>query len=116
MQKTLLFLLIFESFLHADENGALLFHGNCTACHHEVIEKSAPSMMEVRRRYLQAFPRKQDFVKYLSEWVSNPSAERSIMQDAIKKHKLMPQLAYEKNTLEDIATYIYETDFKKSVQ
>lgn len=68
-------------------------------------------MAEVRARYKTAFADKKSFIKYLSEWVASPSKEHSIMLDAIKKHGLMPQLAYEKDVLEDIAEYIYETDF-----
>ena len=111
MKKTLLLLLSFLSLHASDEMGALLFHGNCVTCHYELESKSAPAMIEVRKRYKAAFPRKKDFVKYLSEWVHDPSAEKSIMQDAIAKYELMPQLAYEKDVLEDIAAYIYDTDF-----
>ena len=111
MRKVLLALFGFISLHAADEMGALLFHGNCTTCHFELQSKSAPAMIEVRKRYMQAFPMKKDFVKYLSEWVHNPSAQKSIMQDAIAKYELMPQLAYEKDVLNDIAAYIYDTDF-----
>jgi len=111
VQSTFLFLLISQ--LHADKISALLFHGNCTTCHFELQEKSAPSMIEVRQRYLNAFPRKKEFVKYMSQWVKNPSQENSIMQDAIAKHKLMPQLAFDKETLKEISSYIYDIDFTK---
>ena len=111
--KKIPFGLFFSSFSFADEMGSLLFHGNCVTCHYELQEKSAPAMIEVRKRYLQAFPKKEDFVKYLSEWVHKPSEEHSIMQDAIEKHGVMPQLAYEKDVLKEIAAYIYETDFTK---
>ena len=113
MKKILFASLLTTTFTFANEIGGLLFHGNCVTCHYELEEKSAPSMMEVRKRYRQAFPEKKEFVKYLSEWVHHPSQEQSIMQDAIEKHELMPQLAYEKEVLEDIAEYIYETDFTK---
>jgi len=115
MNKIVLNFFVFLSSLsYADGMGALLFHGNCVTCHYELKEKSAPAMIEVRRRYLIAFPQKKEFVKYLSEWVHKPSKEGSIMQDAIKKHGLMPQLAYEKDVLKDIAEYIYKTDFTKA--
>ena len=106
-------LLLLISQLHADKISALLFHGNCTTCHHELVEKSAPSIVEVKQRYLNAFPRKKEFVKYMSQWVENPSNEHSIMQDAIAKHKLMPQLVFDKKTLKEISSYIYDTDFTK---
>ena len=113
MQKLLLLFFTFVSLDAADNMGALLFHGNCTTCHNELQNKSAPAMIEVRRRYMQAFADKKDFVKYLSEWVHDPDAKKSIMQDAIAKYELMPQLSYEKDVLEDIAAYIYDTDFTR---
>ena len=114
MKRSFVSMLMLCTLSFADSMGGLLFHGNCVTCHYELQEKSAPSMMEVRKRYLQAFPQKKEFVKYLSEWVHKPSKEHSIMLDAIQKHGLMPQLAYEKDVLEEIATYIYETDFTKT--
>jgi len=112
--KHLLISLFFTcGFLEASQNSALLFHGNCTTCHFETKAVSAPSMMEVRKRYLSAFPQKKDFIVQMSNWVKNPNEERSIMLDAIKKYELMPNLAFEKDVLEDIAGYIYETDFIK---
>ncbi len=113
MQKILALFLLSLTLNASDEIGSLLFHGNCVTCHYELEEKSAPAMIEVRKRYLTAFPNKKDFVQQLSQWVANPSRETSIMQDAVQKHELMPQLAYEKDVLEDIAAYIYETDFTK---
>ncbi len=109
-----LFLLVYCVFqLSANEMGALLFHGNCVTCHYETVDKSAPSIMKVRQAYKNAFSDKKEFVHYMSKWVLRPNEEHSIMQDEIAKHGLMPQLAYEKEVLEDIATYIYETDFTK---
>ena len=69
--------------------------------------------MKVRQAYKTAFGNKKDFIHSMSEWVLQPNEKTSIMQDEIAKHGLMPQLAYEKEVLEDIATYIYETDFTK---
>ncbi|WP_226966457.1 cytochrome C [Sulfurimonas sediminis] len=112
--KSLFMLLFFlTTFLQASQNSALLFHGNCTTCHFETKSVSAPAMMEVRTRYLNAFPDKKDFVREMTEWVHKPNEERSIMQDAIDKYELMPNLAFEKDVLQDIAAYIYETDFTK---
>ena len=114
MKTLLLSFLLFTTLpLCADGLGELLFDGNCVTCHYKTQGKSAPAMAEVRSRYLRAFPQKKDFIHYLSEWVHHPSKENSIMLDAIEKHELMPQLAYEKEVLEEIAAYIYETDFSQ---
>jgi mono/diheme cytochrome c family protein len=93
--------------------GALLFHGNCITCHAETKTLSAPSMTEVRENYLRAFAKKEEFVAYMSNWVHNPNKENSIMLEAVEKHGLMPELGYDKETLQTISAYIYETDFTK---
>ena len=92
---------------------SLLFHGNCFTCHKEQSAISAPSIIEIKDNYLNAFPNKKDFIDYMSEWVVKPKKETSIMQDSIDKYELMPELGYEKVVIEDIAAYIYDTDFTK---
>lgn len=48
----------------------------------------------------------------MSQWVLAPDAQTSIMTQAVKKYELMPQLNFQKDVLEDISAYIYETEFK----
>ncbi len=105
--------LLFASSLSAADMRSLLFHGNCITCHDEHKSISAPSIDEIKENYLRAFPRKREFVAYMSRWVVNPNTDTSIMQDAIKKYELMPELGFDESTTRDIASYIYETDFSK---
>lgn len=113
MKLNLLILISLFYSLQADELGSLLFNGNCLTCHKETQTISAPSVVEFKNRYVNAFKNKEDFVNYMSEWVEHPNKETSLMHDAIKKHGLMPDLGFDKETLRDIAAYIYETDFTK---
>lgn len=92
-------------------NNKLLFNGNCIICHLTNKTKTAPSIIKIKNHYLTAFPAKKDFVNQMSIWVKNPKEETSIMYSSIQKFKLMPNLAYDIETLEAIATYIYETNF-----
>jgi hypothetical protein len=101
------------SSLFADNMASLIFHGNCTMCHVETKTVSAPSIIEVKKHYMSAFSKKEDFIKYMSEFALHPSAELSIMQHSVKKHGLMPELGYEIETLREITEYIYDTDFEK---
>jgi len=105
-----LWLFILSFSLNADNYGGLLLYGNCTTCHHMDKSISAPSMKIIKKRYLLAFPQKKDFVSFMSEWVLKPNKETSIMHDMIDEYELMPELAYDRDTLEKIAEYIYETD------
>ncbi|WP_294966217.1 cytochrome C [Sulfurimonas sp.] len=70
-------------------------------------------MVQIRQSYLRAFPKKNDFVEYMSEWVKKPKEETSIMLHAVKKYELMPFLHFNMESLKEISVYIYETDFEK---
>jgi len=111
--KHLFLSFIFISSLNAGDIRSLLFHGNCITCHDEHKSISAPSIDEIKKNYLRAFPKRKDFVAYMSEWVVKPNKEGSIMLDAIKKYELMPELGFDKSTLVEISAYIYDTDFSK---
>lgn len=109
----ILILLISFSQLDASDMRALFFHGNCVTCHFEDRAHSAPSIEEIKQRYKSAFSNKEDFVEYMSNWVLKPKASTSLMDEAINRYKLMPELGYDLSTLKEISAYIYETDFTK---
>lgn len=111
--KILLLFIILIYTLNASDSGKLFFSGNCATCHSKIKSISAPSINEIRNNYLNAFPNEENFVEYMTTWVLNPDSKTSIMQSSIKKYELMPELGYEKYTLEEIAKYIYRTDFSK---
>jgi len=111
MKKALLLFIFLVTLGHADKYAPLYFSGNCVTCHFINKTVSAPSIIEVKKRYISAFPKKVDFIKYMSVWVHKPKAETSLMHDAIAKHEIMPELAFDMPTLEIIAEYIYESDF-----
>ena len=50
----------------------------------------------------------------MSNWVYKPNEKTSIRQDAIDNYKLVPELAYDMDTLKEISSYIYENDFNKN--
>ena len=103
--------ILFPPLLLSSEDGALLFDGNCVTCHHKTKAISAPSMREVKSQYKSVFSEKKDFVHYMSAFIVDPTLEHSVMDDKVKKYKLMPLLGYEKSVAEEISTYIYDTDF-----
>lgn len=112
MKSLILFLLLITNVFSFDY-GELLFNGNCVTCHLKKTKDSAPSINEIRKHYINAFPEEKDFVNYMSQWILNPSEKTSIMQHSIDEFELMPDLAYDEETLKEISKYIYNTDFEK---
>ncbi len=107
MRYFFLLIFCFSVSLYGKSEGRLLLYGNCITCHHETKSISAPSLKIIKKRYHEAFKDKETFVNYMAEWVNSPNARGSIMQDMVKKYGLMPELGYDKETLEKIALYIY---------
>jgi len=110
IKKLLISLCLFFLSLNGDD-GALLFYGNCATCHHETQAISAPSMFEVQQYYKNAFENKEDFIEYMSQFVTQPRLDNALMVMKVQKYKLMPILGYEKSVIKDIVTYIYDRDF-----
>ncbi len=108
--KYLFFILISCSSLYSNSEGRLFLYGNCITCHHETKSISAPSLKIIKKRYHEAFNDKKTFVNYMVKWVSSPNIKGSLMHDMIQKHELMPELGYDKDTLEKIASYIYSME------
>jgi len=106
--KITIFILTLSLYLDAEDFKALLFNGNCTTCHFINRSVSAPSMKEVQKVYKNAFVNKKDFIHYMSSWVKHPNKKGSLMHNAIDKYELMPELAFDKETLYEISEYIYD--------
>ncbi|WP_174247230.1 cytochrome C [Arcobacter sp. LA11] len=113
MKKLLILLILLFNNIYASNYGELLFYGNCVTCHFKTKKVSAPSIAEVKENYINAFPIEEDFVNYMTQWVLKPNAETSIMKYSIDEFELMPELGYDKLALEEIARYIFKTNFNK---
>jgi hypothetical protein len=111
--RFIILILIFINNAFCISSAELLFNGNCVTCHFKTQDISAPSIQKVQKVYKKAFPKKDDFVKYMSNWVFAPNSEGSLMHDAIDKYEIMPTLGFEKEYLKDITSYIYDTNFSK---
>ncbi len=109
--KQFLIIILLSYNLFASSYPSLLFSGNCETCHKIGESISAPSINLIRKRYKEAFINKQEFIKYMSEWVYNPNEQGSLMLDQVNKYGLMPHLSYDKKTLEEISSYIFDTEF-----
>ncbi|SFV52614.1 C-type cytochrome, putative [hydrothermal vent metagenome] len=110
MKRSLFFIFFIFVGAFAEESRALLLHGNCTTCHYVDRSISAPAMKIVKKRYKKAFTTKELFVKQMVAFVKDPKEDHSIMIDMIHKYEIMPKITFDEETLNEIASYIYDTD------
>ena len=116
MIKSIYLFLLFSPTMVIADMGALLFNGNCATCHHIHKASSAPTIIEIQKRYKKAFPDKKQFVEYMSKWVVNPNAATSLMSDKIAKYGLMPHLGFDTSTTREIAEYIYNGNIEATTR
>ncbi len=108
MGKAVLIFLLFCSLTLAADIYETIFDGNCGSCHTKNDASSAPLLQNVIKRYKEKYPTKKEFVKALSSWVYKPNKKTSLFPKAIKHYSLMPELGIDKETLQGIATYLYD--------
>lgn len=96
--------------------GYTLFKTNCYACHNPNTESHdaiiAPPMIAVKKMYSMKYNTKEDFVKAVVAWASNPKEENSMMKGAVTRFKVMPKQPFKVADLEKIASYIYDNDIE----
>lgn len=105
-------LLCIATSLSATNLGETLFQGNCVTCHDTKKANSAPSIKEIQIRYKQKLSTKEAFVSFMAQWVLKPDAKTTLMPEAIAKYELMPILGYDKESLEEIAHYLYDATWQ----
>ncbi|MBD3749513.1 MAG: DUF3365 domain-containing protein [Sphingobacteriales bacterium] len=95
---------------------ASLIENKCYTCHSPnaaMDNRMAPPMVAIKRHYTKGGTTQEEFTKNLIAFVSNPSAEKSKMPEAIEKFNLMPKMNFNEEDLKKIAAYIYQEDIEK---
>jgi mono/diheme cytochrome c family protein len=107
----------FSSLQASEKTPQELFAANCTSCHITVHQEDeskllAPPIMGVVRHVKEKYGTKEEAVKFLVDYIQNPSKEKATCEDGpIKKFGVMPSLkgAVSPEDLEKIAGYVYDT-------
>ena len=85
---------------------------NCYGCHnptvasHDVIV--APPLAGIKLNYFNAYPARETFIKQMSAFLVNPTAENAQMWGPVKRFGVMPKPPVSEADIKAIATYIYD--------
>ena len=97
--------------------GYTLMKNNCYACHNPNSASHddliAPPLVAVKRRYQMQYPKKEEFVNAMVEWVQNPSQEKILMPGAVNQFNVMIKMPLDAKVLQNIASYMYENELEK---
>ncbi|WP_109832699.1 c-type heme family protein [Reichenbachiella versicolor] len=96
--------------------GETIVLSQCIACHNaqaSEIGRIAPPMIAVKRRYSLDTPSFEVFKNRISLFMKDPSENRALMYNAVRKFGVMPKLSFTDNQLDAISAYIYYTEQEK---
>jgi mono/diheme cytochrome c family protein len=116
MKKSILFLTFFVSFAFANQSAEALFDAKCSSCHSktrptDMSKVTAPAIMGVMRHVKMAYPDKEKAVKFISEYVLNPTKEKSICNPRkLERFGVMPSLkgVVSEEEVQKIASWLYD--------
>lgn len=114
MRKYCLLFIIYlysTTVIAAEQSGELLMQTLCASCHTAAGQpRMAPPVFAVVKHVKRQYPDREDFVRRVTQWVNEPTAEQALMPCAIEKFGVMPKLNYKQQDVRAIAAYWYDSD------
>ncbi len=92
--------------VYLNNNPEDFYKKQCAFCH-ESDELIAPNMKEIKKVYLDKYPKKEDFIKAMLGFVKNPTKEKAIYKKGLQKYTLMPKMPFKESDLKGVIEYIY---------
>ncbi len=80
---------------------------HCAFCHTS-DELIAPDIKKIKSIYLKKYPKKQEFISAMLNFIKSPSKEKAIYKEALGKFTLMPKMPFKEEELKEAIDYIYE--------
>ena len=97
------------------ENYSKLMINNCYSCHNPNAigqNKIAPTLAQIKEKYKDTYTNKNEFITAMTDFVLKPTKNNAILQKAIDKFGIMPNMQFASEDVEKIINYIYETDIE----
>ena len=106
---------IWTPHIHADQNLSTdqQFKTICMSCHKldRGPDMVAPPLFALKNHYIRVYPGRGEFVDAVSQWLAEPSAERTLMPGAVRRFNLMPPQPLPEEQRTELAAYLFDTDF-----
>ncbi|MEO9570505.1 MAG: DUF3365 domain-containing protein [Polaribacter sp.] len=96
--------------------GKRLMETNCYICHNPTATEDnriGPPMIAIKRHYKKDNTTKEEFINAMQTWIKNPTNENAKMFGAVKRFGLMPKQIFPKETIEQIADYMFDNEIEQ---
>ena len=96
-----------------EHEGKKLMEIHCYLCHSpnagENEGRIAPPMVAIKARYIDKEGyNKEEFVKHVTAFVTNPTEDKALMYGDVRKHGVMPKQAFPEGSIEKIADFMFD--------
>ena len=65
-------------------------------------------MIAIKKHYIKENTSKEDFINDVQRWIGDPNEENARMHGAVKRFGVMPNTPFPKESIEQIADYIFD--------
>lgn len=102
-----------DNLVYNPEEAKELMEKHCYLCHSSIADevegRIAPPMIAIKARYIdkEGFNR-DEFIKYVSEFVANPTEDKALMFGAVRKFGVMPKQIFPDSVTMKIAAFMYD--------
>jgi mono/diheme cytochrome c family protein len=96
--------------------GKKLIESNCYVCHSPTATEDnrlAPPMIAIKKHYINENTSKEEFINNVQDWIYNPTEENARMFGAVRRFGVMPKAPFPKETIEQIADYIFDNEIEQ---
>lgn len=87
---------------------------SCYVCHNPSVKYAkdviAPPLVMVKHIYKMRYPEEELFVEKITDFVMYPTNLKAIMQGAVMKFGVMPDMPLDETQVRQIAAYIYKNE------
>ncbi|MEP0365321.1 MAG: DUF3365 domain-containing protein [Cyclobacteriaceae bacterium] len=100
----------------ASQKDLKLMKTNCYSCHgpsDTPAGRMAPSMFAIKKNYALASESREDFIEQIASFMSDPSADKSNMPDAVRQYGVMPKMNFPDDQVRKIAAYVFDNEIEK---
>ncbi|MBK3331620.1 hypothetical protein GWK41_00905 [Persephonella atlantica] len=115
IDRIMIIFLLLTFNIYGEDSGYQIYKNSCAQCHIEKttefvdnLSLKAPPIDAITRQIKYHYRKKEEFIQYLVDFLSQPDAEKSVCKPCIKRWGLMPQIDIPDEEKQSVALWMFK--------
>ncbi len=113
--KFMIIMFLLAAKVYGEDLGYQIYKNSCAQCHIEKtteltdnLSLKAPPMDAITRQIKYNYRKKEEFIQFVAEFLSQPDAEKSVCKPCIKRWGLMPRIEISDEEKQSVALWMFK--------